>query len=112
MRRTGHIRQRSPGSWELRHSPGTDAPTGKRRILTTTVRGDRKAAERELRRLNMGALAVTRATTSALKALKLVLFDPQGQPVDLATRLGELREPRPDEHPTTEESAKREGKGT
>jgi integrase len=51
MRPTGHIRQRSPGSWELRYSPGTDAATGKRRILTATVRGDRKAAERELRRL-------------------------------------------------------------
>jgi len=51
MRRTGHIRQRSPGSWELRYSPGTDPATGRRRLATVTVRGDRKAAERELRRL-------------------------------------------------------------
>jgi integrase len=51
MRRTGHIRQRSAGSWELRYSPGTDPGTGKRRLATVTVRGDRKAAERELRRL-------------------------------------------------------------
>jgi integrase len=51
MRRTGHIRQRSPGSWELRYSTGTDPATGTRRIATATVRGDRKAAERELRRL-------------------------------------------------------------
>src|SRR2546426_11847816 len=52
MRRPkGHIRQRSPGAWELRYSPSTDAATGKRRIVTTTLSGDRKAAERELRRL-------------------------------------------------------------
>jgi integrase len=51
MRRTGHIRQRSPKSWELRYSLGTDPGSGKRRIATTTVSGDRKAAERELRRL-------------------------------------------------------------
>jgi hypothetical protein len=47
----GHIRQRSPGSWEVRYDFGTDAATGKRRIATVTVRGDRKAAEKELRRL-------------------------------------------------------------
>jgi len=47
----GHIRQRSPGSWELRYDLGTDPATGRRRIATTTFRGDRKAAERELRRL-------------------------------------------------------------
>jgi integrase len=51
MRRTGHIRQRSPGRWELRYSLGTDAATGKRKIATTTIRGKRQDAERELRRL-------------------------------------------------------------
>src|SRR5580700_7085902 len=51
MRPTGHIRQRSPGSWELRYSLGTDPSTGKRRNATTTSKGDRKTAERELRRL-------------------------------------------------------------
>ncbi len=51
MRHSGHIRRRSPGSWEVRYSRGVDPATGKRRIATTTVRGDRKAAERELRRL-------------------------------------------------------------
>jgi integrase len=51
MRRTGHIRQRSRNSWELRYSHGIDPATGKRQIATTTVRGERKAAERELRRL-------------------------------------------------------------
>ena len=51
MRSTGHIRQRTPGSWELRYSLGTDQATGKRRLATSTVRGDRKAAEKELRRL-------------------------------------------------------------
>ncbi len=52
MRRPkGHIRQRSPGAWELRYSLGTDPATGRRRIVTTTFSGDRKAAERELRHL-------------------------------------------------------------
>jgi integrase len=51
MRTTGHLRQRSKSSWELRYSRGTDPATGKRLVVTTTVRGDRKAAERELRRL-------------------------------------------------------------
>ncbi len=45
------IRQRSPGSWELRYSLGTDPATGKRRIATATVKGNRRAAEKELRRL-------------------------------------------------------------
>jgi integrase len=48
---TGHIRQRSPGSWELRYSLGADPATGNRKIATTTVRGSRKDAEKELRRL-------------------------------------------------------------
>ena len=51
MRHTGHFRQRSPDSWEIRYSLGTDPATGKRRIATTTVRGTRKDAEKELRRL-------------------------------------------------------------
>jgi integrase len=51
MRATGHIRQRSPGSWELRYSLGTDSAAAKRRIATTTVKGTRKDAEKELRRL-------------------------------------------------------------
>ena len=51
MRPTGHIRERSPGSWELRYSLGTDPATGKRRTATTTITGNRRAAEKELRRL-------------------------------------------------------------
>jgi len=35
----------------LRYSLGTNPATGKRRTVTTTVKGDRKFAERELRRL-------------------------------------------------------------
>jgi integrase len=51
MRRpSGHVRERSPGSWEVRYSLGTDPKTGKRRIATKTVRGTRKVAEQELRR--------------------------------------------------------------
>jgi integrase len=51
MRPTGHIRQRSTGSFEIRYSLGTDPATGKRRIVTTTVKGNRRTAEKELRRL-------------------------------------------------------------
>jgi integrase len=51
MRVTGHIRQRSSGSYELRYTLGTDAATGKRRMATTTVKGNRRDAEKELRRL-------------------------------------------------------------
>src|SRR5262249_37127354 len=51
MRPTGHIRERSPGSWELRYSLGTDPATGQRRVVTTSVKGNRRAAEKELRRL-------------------------------------------------------------
>ena len=51
MRPTGHIRERSPGSWELRYSLEVDPATGRRRTVTTTVRGKRRDAEKELRRL-------------------------------------------------------------
>lgn len=51
MRPTGHIRQRSPGSWEIRYSLGRDAASGRHRVATATVKGDRRAAEKELRRL-------------------------------------------------------------
>src|SRR5437660_8715082 len=51
MRRTGHIRERSAGSYELRYNLGTDPATGKRKMATATVRGTRKDAEKELRRL-------------------------------------------------------------
>jgi len=51
MRPRGHIQSRSPGSYRLRYSLVRDPITGKRRIATTTVRGTRKDAERELTRL-------------------------------------------------------------
>ena len=51
MRPTGHIRQRSAVSFEIRYSLGTDPATGKRRMATTTVKGNRREAEKELRRL-------------------------------------------------------------
>jgi integrase len=51
MRPRGHIQQRSPGSFRLRYTLGKDPVTGKRRIATTTIRGTRKDAERELTRL-------------------------------------------------------------
>ena len=51
MRRRGHIRERSSGSFELRYELAADPATGKRKTVTTTVRGTRKDAERELIRL-------------------------------------------------------------
>ena len=51
LRRHGHVRQRSTGTWEVRYTLGTEPGTGKRRTITTTVKGDRKDAEKELRRL-------------------------------------------------------------
>lgn len=51
MRREGHIRQRSPGSYELRYPLGISPATGKRKVGTATVKGSRKDAEKELRRL-------------------------------------------------------------
>jgi integrase len=51
VRPRGNIEQRSPGSYRLRYSLERDSVTGKRRVATTTVRGSRKDAERELTRL-------------------------------------------------------------
>jgi hypothetical protein len=46
MRRPkGHIRQRSPGAWELRYGLSTDPATGAP-DRHPTLSGDRKAAER------------------------------------------------------------------
>ncbi len=50
MRRTGCIRERSPGSFEIRYTLSPDPTTGKRRTETMTVRGSRKDAEKELRK--------------------------------------------------------------
>ena len=43
MRRNGHIRERSPGAFELRYALGTDPATGRRKYFTATVRGSRNA---------------------------------------------------------------------
>jgi integrase len=51
MRRTGHIRERAPGSFELRYEIAPDPATGKRRTETVTMRGSRKEADKELRKL-------------------------------------------------------------
>jgi integrase len=48
---TGHVRARSLGSFEIRYSLGVDPATGRRKTATATVKGSRKDAERELRRL-------------------------------------------------------------
>jgi len=51
MRPTGHIRQRSKGSFEIRYNLGTDSITGQRNVRTITFKGERKDAEKELRRI-------------------------------------------------------------
>jgi integrase len=51
MRRTGHIRERSPGSFELRYSRGTDPATGRRKTITRTFHGTKAEAQRALRQL-------------------------------------------------------------
>jgi integrase len=60
---SGHIRQRSPGSWELRYRAGN-------KTVTTTVHGGKRDAEKELRRrlvaVDSGdAIARTKLTTGA-----------------------------------------------
>ena len=50
MRPRGTIQSRSPGSYRIRYSLGSDPVTGKRRWATATVRGTKKDAERELTR--------------------------------------------------------------
>jgi integrase len=44
----GSLRQRRPGSWELRVHAGRDDTTGRPRYASRTVHGDREDAEREL----------------------------------------------------------------
>ena len=46
---SGHIRQRSPGSWEVKYDLGTDPVTGKRRVWYLTVKGAKRDAQRALR---------------------------------------------------------------
>jgi integrase len=48
---TGHIRQRSAGSWEIKFDLWRDPATGKRETRFVTVKGTKKAAQKELRRL-------------------------------------------------------------
>lgn len=46
---TGHIRQRSAGSWEIKWDAGTDPLTGRRRTRFATVKGTKRDAQRALR---------------------------------------------------------------
>jgi integrase len=51
MRPRGTIKSRSAGSYRIRYSLGRDPVTGRRRFGTTTIKGTRKQAEKELVRL-------------------------------------------------------------
>ncbi len=45
----GHVRERSPGSWELRAYAGRDALSGRKRYKTKTVRAKgRREADKAL----------------------------------------------------------------
>jgi integrase len=51
MRHNGHIRERSEGTFEIRYSIGNDPVTGKWVVKTTTFKGTKKEAQRELNRI-------------------------------------------------------------
>ena len=51
----GHIRPRGPGAWELKYDIGRDPRTGRRITKYKTVRGAKREAQAELRRL-LGAV--------------------------------------------------------
>src|SRR6266545_528524 len=53
----GSMRQRSPGSWELRVFAGRDPGTGRRRYRTATIRANRAEAERHLAALVASVLS-------------------------------------------------------
>jgi integrase len=46
----GHVRKRGD-AWELRVSAGSDPVTGRRRVVTRTFYGSRKAADKALTKL-------------------------------------------------------------
>ena len=48
---TGSVRQRAPGSWELRVHTGRDALTGRKRYAHRTVKGTKREAQAALARL-------------------------------------------------------------
>jgi integrase len=91
---TGHIRQRSPGSWELRYTVD-----GKTR--TATVHGTRREAERELRKrlvsLDNGGLAdPTKLTTGQWLDQWLAIVKPEISPAthDHYLRMAQRLRPR------------------
>src|SRR5687768_16124208 len=48
---TGHLTQRTPGSWTLVINLGRDPATGKRKQKWKTIRGTKRQAQAELTRL-------------------------------------------------------------
>src|SRR5262245_27956463 len=47
----GSLRQRSPGSWELRYYLGTEPATGRKQFKSQTFRGTKREAEKELTKI-------------------------------------------------------------
>jgi integrase len=45
---SGHIRRRSPNSWELKFEGGVDPATGQRKIVYRSVKGTKRQAEAKL----------------------------------------------------------------
>jgi integrase len=67
---TGNITRRGAASWRLKYEAEPDAATGARRTRFVTMRGTKKAAQRELVRLlaeqqNGTAVDPSTVTTSA-----------------------------------------------
>jgi hypothetical protein len=81
---TGHIRQRGKTSWELKFDAGPDPATGRRRIRYQTVRGSKRDAQRELRKLLSAVddgqhVEPTRLTVDALVAGRIDLWRTSGR---------------------------------
>ena len=45
---SGHVRRRSPGSWEIKFESGVDPATGKRKTAYRSFRGTKRQAEARL----------------------------------------------------------------
>lgn len=79
----GHLRERSPGHWQLDVYLGRDAVTGKKRYRSKSVRGGKRAAQRELAKLISeidGAAPSTAAPFASLAEEWWNLDDPSLSP--------------------------------
>jgi integrase len=66
----GHIRQRGRNSWELKYDAARDPITGKRAVKFKTVRGSKRDAQRELRKVLDAVESGTHADAGKLTLAK------------------------------------------